>query len=121
LQPLKIVVPSRENTRRTRIETYLASNGIKIERMLELDSMFGTLDFVARTDWVTILPALVVAELETPRRLTVNPIADPPFTLDLVTIEPARRTLSSPAQAFIDMLKDKILTATARQGSKTAS
>ena len=114
LDPLKILVPSRENTRRTRIETYLTSNGIKIERMLELDSMFGTLDFIALTDWVTILPALVVAAQETPRRFTVNTIADPPFSLDLVMIEPARRSMSPSTQAFIKMLKERAMSVSAR-------
>ena len=59
--PLKLVVPSKANTRRRLIETYLASNGVAVERLLELDAMLGTLDFVARTDWVTILPALMMA------------------------------------------------------------
>ena len=39
--------------------------------------MFGTLDFVASTDWVTILPALVMMDLGKPRKFTVNTIIDP--------------------------------------------
>src|SRR5215218_10132055 len=62
LAPLKIVVPSQANTRRMLLETYFASNGVAIERVLELDAMLGTLDFVARTDWGTILPAILMGE-----------------------------------------------------------
>jgi LysR family transcriptional regulator, nitrogen assimilation regulatory protein len=40
------------------IEAYLASNSVPIERIVELDTMLGTLDFVANSDWVTILPGL---------------------------------------------------------------
>jgi LysR family transcriptional regulator, nitrogen assimilation regulatory protein len=107
LAPLKIVVPSSQNTRRPRIETYLASNGIRIARLLELDSMLGTLDFIARTDWVTILPALVVADADASRLFTVNPIVDPPFRVNLVLIEPARQPLSPAARAFVEILEEE--------------
>ena len=107
LGPLKLVVPSQANTRRRLIETYLASNGVRLERLLELDAMLGTLDFVARTDWVAILPALMMG-IETRARLfCVNPIVSPPFSLDLVLIEPSRRPMAPGAQAFLQMLEDE--------------
>jgi LysR family nitrogen assimilation transcriptional regulator len=102
--PLKLVVPGAQNARRTLLETYLASNAVEIERTLELDAMLGTLDFVANSDWVAILPGIMmVSDVERPM-LTINPIVDPMLPLDLVLIEPLRRALSSPAQAFVDIL-----------------
>jgi DNA-binding transcriptional LysR family regulator len=105
--PLKLVVPSKANTRRRLIETYLASNGIEPERLLELDAMLGTLDFVARTDWVAILPAIMMASEIRSRTFTINPIVAPPLGLDLVLIEPSRRPMSPSAQAFLEMLQDE--------------
>jgi LysR family transcriptional regulator, nitrogen assimilation regulatory protein len=107
LGALKLVVPSKANTRRRLIETYLASNGVEVDRLLELDAMLGTLDFVARTDWLAILPGIMMAN-ETPRsrQFTVNPIA-PPFALDLVLIEPSRRPMSPGAQALLAMLEEE--------------
>jgi LysR family transcriptional regulator, nitrogen assimilation regulatory protein len=102
LDRLKLVVPSPANTRRHLIETYVGSNGVKVERMIELDAMLGTLDFVARTEWSAVLPAVMLEPEET--RYTVAPIVDPTFTLDLVQIEPSRRTLSSAAEAFRTVL-----------------
>lgn len=110
LGPLKIVVPSAQNIRRVNLETYFTSTGVQIERLLELDAMMGTLDFVASTDWVAILPGLMMADdaaSASPRRLTVNPLAHPPIGIDLVLIEPARRPLSSAATAFLDMLAEE--------------
>jgi DNA-binding transcriptional LysR family regulator len=110
LGPLKIVVPGRQNARRWNLETYWSSNGVSIERLLELDAMLGTLDFVASTDWVTILPGLMMAQdAASPeaRSLVVNPLADPPLGLDLVLIEPARRPLSAAAEAFLDVLDEE--------------
>ena len=105
--PLKLVVPSKANTRRRLIETYIASNGVKVERMLELDAMLGTLDFVSRTDWLAILPGIMMANETRRREFTVNPIADPAFGLDLVLIEPSRRPMSPGAQAFLEVLEEE--------------
>ena len=105
--PLKLVVPSTANTRRRSIETYLASNGVEVERLLELDAMLGTLDFVARTDWAAVLPGIMMAHEARSRQFTVNPISPPPFSLDLVLIEPARRPMSAGAKAFLDILEQE--------------
>ena len=104
--PLKLVLPSRMNTRRGTLETYCATVGAEITRIIELDTMFGTLDFVARGDWVTILPALMMAAGST-QGFIVNPIVDPSLTLDLVLIEPARRMLAPAAALFLGMLEEE--------------
>ncbi|MEO8669008.1 MAG: LysR family transcriptional regulator [Bauldia sp.] len=107
IAPLKLVVPSMANTRRRRIETYLASNGVKVERVLELDSMFATLDFVATTDWVAILPGIMMARA-VGAGVATRLIVDPPFELDLVLLEAARRAMSPAAEAFLAMLEAEI-------------
>jgi LysR family transcriptional regulator, nitrogen assimilation regulatory protein len=107
LGPLKLVVPGQANTRRRLLETYFASNGVQVERLLELDAMLGTLDFVSRTDWVTVLPGLMMADDSEPPVFTINPITEPSFMLDLVLIEPSRRPMSEGAEAFLRMLKEE--------------
>ncbi|WP_158925751.1 LysR family transcriptional regulator [Acidisphaera sp. S103] len=104
--PLKLVLPSRVNTRRGTLETYCAAVGAEITRIVELDSMFGTLDFVGRGDWLTILPALMM-EAGSTQGFSVNPVVDPPLSLDLVLIEPARRTLAPAAALFLGMLEQE--------------
>jgi DNA-binding transcriptional LysR family regulator len=74
--------------------------------MLELDAMLGTLDFVARTDWVAILPGVMMATETRGHQFTVNPLT-PAFGLDLVLIEPSRRPLSASARTFLDMLEQE--------------
>ena len=109
LGPLKLVVPGQANTRRRLLETYFASNGVRVERLIELDAMLGTLDFVARSDWMTVLPGLMMADDSEPRLFTINPIVDPPFILDLVLIEPSRRPMSAGPEAFLQMLEDEAI------------
>jgi LysR family transcriptional regulator, nitrogen assimilation regulatory protein len=125
--PLKLVVPAPSNTRRKTIETYCGANGIRIEQMIELDSMMATLDMVQRSDWVTILPGIMMA-IDAPGRdgpgLIVNPLTDPDLTLDLVQIEPSRRPMSGIAQAFLDALEaesQKLNTRWSAEKAKAAS
>jgi DNA-binding transcriptional LysR family regulator len=120
LGPLKLVVPGAANARRARIETYLASAGVVIERRLELDTMFGALDFVAGTDWVTILPGSMMVSDIGQGQFTINPLAEPPLTLDLVLIEPSRRPLAPAAEAFLACLREETTRLDARWGEVAA-
>ncbi|MCV0428679.1 MAG: LysR family transcriptional regulator [Roseibium sp.] len=108
LPAFKLVTPSRTNIRKTRIEDYLTTHSVRVDRVMEMDAMLGTLDFVARSDWVTILPGVICAPDGHGRIRRVAPIDEPPLYLDLVQIEPARRPLSAQAQIFLDALKREV-------------
>ncbi len=112
VRSLKLVLPSKVNTRRQSIETYCGSNGVEIARVIEMDAMMGTLDFVARSDWRTILPGIMMA-VDDPR-LKVNPLCDPPLLLDLVLIEPSRRPMSKAAETILAMLEAEAVRLNAR-------
>ena len=99
--PVKLILPSAINTRRRTLETYCSSNGIEVARTLELDAMLGTLDLIAQSDWVSILPGIMMAIDGAAGELSVNPIVSPELGLDLVMIEPSRRQMSEAAQAFL--------------------
>ena len=107
LDPLRIILPGAQNTRRRTIESYCASNGVQIDRVLELDAMLGTLDLVATTGWVTILAGVMMARDRVPGRFTINPLADPPLSLDLILIESARRVIDPAASAFLEVLEQE--------------
>lgn len=104
LSRLKLIVPGPANTRRVTLESRLAQAGVEIAQVMELDAMMGTLDLVARSDWVTILPGVMMSADVEGKTFTVNPIVAPPIALELVAIEPARRSLSEPAQAFFAVI-----------------
>ncbi|SDX29934.1 LysR family transcriptional regulator [Roseicitreum antarcticum] len=107
LGPLKMVVPGATNIRRHTIESYCNANDVTIAQIVELDAMLGTLDFVAQTDWVSILPAIMMSDAGGPRALTVNPITSPEMHIDLMLIEPIRSPMSSAATRFVDLLQDE--------------
>lgn len=111
LPPLDLVLPSRENVRRRKIDQYLATNGVERGRLMELDSMFTTLDLVARSDWVTILPGILcLPDLARDRRRVI-PITRPDLSVEYLRIDPMSAPLSDAGQAFYAVLNDELMTA----------
>lgn len=107
--PLRVAVPGRANARRPRLEDYFATQNVDLAEVLEIDSMLGTLELVAQSDWVAILPGVICAGDADGRARHVHPLADPALTSDFVTIEPARGALSPAAAAFLAEMKAEIL------------
>jgi DNA-binding transcriptional LysR family regulator len=106
-EPMKVVLPAGQNTRRGNIETYFSTNGVRVAERLELDAMMGTLQFVAASDWVAILPfVMMVADLDD-GRFEIRPLDDPPFYSEFVLIEPSREVMSPAAALFAKILKEQ--------------
>jgi LysR family nitrogen assimilation transcriptional regulator len=105
--PLKMVMPGPDNIRRRNLEVYLQTHGVEVAQMIEMDAMIGTLEFVARTDWVTVLPGLICVNDIRDGNLVVNPI-DPPLFAEFVAITPARRTLSTQARLFLEQFEAEV-------------
>ena len=107
-KPLKIVAPGPDNTRRRNLETYFQTHGVEIEAILDMDAMIGTLEFVARSDWTTILPSVISVNDIGRGELIVNPIVEPELHAEFVVIQPARRTLSTPARMFLQRFEQEV-------------
>ncbi len=102
--PLRLILPSRGNARRARLEEYLDSVHARVEAVLEMDAMMATLELIATSDWVSVLPAtLCYPDIDGGPR-SIHPLADPPLYVDYVLITGAARTLGSAAQAFAEVL-----------------
>jgi DNA-binding transcriptional LysR family regulator len=106
--PLKFVVPGPDNTRRRNLETYFQTHGVEVAAMLEMDAMIATLEFVARSEWVTILPSVISVNDIGRGELVVNPIADPELHAEFVVIQPTRRTLSTQARMFLQRFEAEV-------------
>jgi DNA-binding transcriptional LysR family regulator len=107
-QPLKIVVPGPDNIRRRNLETYFQAHGVEIAAILEMDAMIATLEFVARSDWVTILPSVISINDIGRGELIVNPIAEPELHAEFVVVQPTRRTLSTQARLFLQRFEAEV-------------
>jgi LysR family tcuABC transcriptional regulator len=106
--PLKLILPGRTNVRRRNIEVYCQTHGVEITDVIEMDAMISTLQLVLRSDWVAILSGLIcIADIGRPERV-ISPIYDPPLIAEFVVISPARRTLSTQAQLFLECFEAEI-------------
>ncbi len=106
--PLRLILPTRGNARRARLDDYLKAVGANVEAVLEMDAMMGTLELIANSDWVSILPAtLCYPDLDGVAR-RIHPVVDPPLHVDYVLITPASRTVGSAASAFAESLGRQI-------------
>ncbi len=108
LAPLKIVLPTKANIRRIKLEDYFTAHSIEIANIMEMDSMIGTLELVGSTDWVTILPYLICVPDTHSNLRHINPICEPNLYSDFVIIEPIGRSLSPQATFFLKLLKEEI-------------
>src|SRR5690606_4701758 len=102
--PLKLVLPSRRNGLRTILDRYIHANDVPVARSIEIDSLRGMLEFVRRSDWVTLLSVTAIANELERSEITVFAI-DPPMELGFYLIHPARRSLSLAAAHFIERLE----------------
>lgn len=107
-RPLRIVVPGPDNIRRRNLDTYFQTHGVEIEAMLEMDAMIATLEFVARSDWVTVLPSVISVNDIGRGELIVNPIMEPELHAEFVVIQPARRTLTTQARMFLQRFEQEV-------------
>ena len=108
LSPLDIVLPTKANIRRLKLEDYFTAHSINISKIMEMYSMMGTLELVGATQWVTILPYLICVPDMTSNARHINPIVDPNIYSDFVIIEPLGRSLSPQATYFLKLLQEKI-------------
>ena len=105
LGPLKLALPAKGNARRDRFDEYAAVHGLKVKALLDMDAMIATLEFVANSDWMTILPATICLNDIDGVYRTLHPILTPPLTVEYMVIEPAKRSLPPAAAIFLDRLE----------------
>jgi len=105
LPPLNLVVPSPNHTLRRNIERHIWTKEIRVDRLLEMDTVHGMIDFVAGSKWATILPIVAVACDLDSERLCVNPIDAPRLEADLYLIRLTRQPLTATARLFAEALR----------------
>lgn len=102
--PLNLVLPSPRNGLRTIIDSYIHANDVPVARSIEIDSLHGMLEFVKRSDWMTLLSVTAIGNELERGEIAVHAI-EPPLELGFYLIHPARRVLSAAATRFIERLE----------------
>ena len=117
LPRLKLVLPSRNHTLRHTLDRHIHRGGLRLAKTLEIDGQTATLQFVAQSDWSTILPTIaLINEFDSPR-FSINPIREPDLITEIYALHAARRPLSVASERFIAMLEADLLAAPALPGT----
>lgn len=105
---LKLFAPSAANSLRPRIEDAIRHGEIAVERSISIASLSAGLEFLSLTDWSAILPYWIGLKELGNDRLTVNPIVDSVFDVELALIHPAQRPLSRVARQLYDYVDQEL-------------
>ncbi|MDH3739263.1 MAG: LysR family transcriptional regulator, partial [Alphaproteobacteria bacterium] len=62
LPAIKLVIPSQQHSLRGMLERQIRVGDISVERLLEMDGLFGALEFIRNSDWSGILPVSTVVD-----------------------------------------------------------
>ena len=102
---LKLILPAKGNARRDAFDNYAELHGLKIAELMDMDAMIATLEFVAATDFATILPETICYNDLDGAVRSLHPLMDPPLFVDYAIIEPAKIGLSRAAALFLDRVE----------------
>lgn len=111
----KLILPSRRHGLRLELDRYFDARDIALQLRMEMDSIDGICEVVARSDWSTILPSLATRRGVAAGRLATRPLK-PPMTRQLAVIHHPRHPLTPAANAFLDLFRQHARSATMNNG-----
>jgi LysR family nitrogen assimilation transcriptional regulator len=110
---LKLVLPSANHFLRHTLEHHINRGDFRPVQTLEIDGQSATLQFVAHSDWSTILPSIALVREFESQRFTINPIQQPELRTEIYELRSSKHTLSGASQRFIAMLEADLRSAPA--------
>ena len=108
VQNLKLVLPSPNHFLRHTLDHHIDRDDFRPVSTLEIDGQSATLQFVAHSEWSTILPTVALINEFESTRFTINPIEDPALSTELYELRSPRRTLNAASEHFISMLEAQL-------------
>ena len=104
-----LVLPSRPNANRMRVESELARLGLKPQIALELDSVASLLDAVREGYGCTILPLTTLRPYNADQSFDIRPIARPRIMIQLAIVTSAHRPSTALTQQVLQFFPELAL------------
>ena len=101
---LKLVVPTTGNGLRDMLDRHINAGEITISDLIQMDSVYGSIEFIRHTDWSTILPYTSVALHQKQLELEVRPIAAPQMPSNFFIVHQTRFPLRLPARRLVEQI-----------------
>ena len=105
LPPIMLVMPSQQHSLRGMLERHIRVGDIAVERLLEIDGLYGALEFVHKSDWSAILPVTTVIGDMAGGKFVVNPIVEPVTMVEYYLIHQTQRPLVRASRELVDSLE----------------
>ncbi|TDR88185.1 LysR family transcriptional regulator [Enterovirga rhinocerotis] len=103
---LKLVLPFPIHAQRRLLDEHMATGAIKPARILEIDGISASLNFVRASDWSILLPTIAIMNEVRSRNLILNPLAHPVLGSEIYEMHPSDTPLTLPAQRFVELLQE---------------
>ena len=104
-----LIVPSRHNANRMRIETQLAYLGLRPQIALEIDGIASILDLVHEGYGYAILPFSSLRAHKLAQDFIATPIVDPKLTIQLSLVISAQRPTTPLTRALLALVRNAAL------------
>ncbi len=108
LSSVKLVVPSAQHSLRTLVERYITAGNIQVQRVVEIDGLFGTLEFIKNSDFSGIFPVTTIVRDLNRGDLLVNPIIGGQTQFDYYLVHQTQRPLSRAAGDLVTRLEEAL-------------
>jgi LysR family nitrogen assimilation transcriptional regulator len=103
-----LILPSRPNSNRTRIEAQLAHRGLKPTIAFEVDGIASLLDLVHEDYGHTILPLSSLRGHRFAAEFVTRPIVSPKLTIQLSLVVSATRPMTPLMRGFLGLARDAL-------------
>ena len=120
LPPIKLVMPSSHHSLRTLLERYISMGNIQVARVIEIDGLFGTLEFIRNSDFSGIFPVTTIVRDLDSRSLVVSPLLGRQTPFDYYLIHQTHRPLSRAARELVVRLEEALRHTAAAWGAVIA-
>jgi LysR family nitrogen assimilation transcriptional regulator len=101
-----LIIPSRPNANRMRIEGQLAYLGLKPKIEFEIEGVASVLDLVHEGYGHTVLPLTSLRSHVGGRDFAVNPIRKPKLTIQVSLITSSQRPVTPLAKGFLSLIRE---------------
>jgi LysR family transcriptional regulator, nitrogen assimilation regulatory protein len=105
---LKLALPSASHFLRHTLDHAIHRGDFRPVKTLEIDGQSATLQFVAHSEWSTILPTIALVNEFDSNRFTINPIEQPLLSAEIYELRSPRHALSAASERFIAMLEAQL-------------
>jgi LysR family transcriptional regulator, nitrogen assimilation regulatory protein len=104
-----LIIPSRPNANRMRIEGQLAYLGLKPKIVFEIDGVASVLDLVHEGYGHTVLPLTSLRSSTLGRDFVAQPIRKPKLTIQLSLITSSQRPMTPLSQGLLSLIREIVM------------